>query len=310
MITRRRFLRIAATGAATAALSTYSGVDPVLSSARTKTWKGRALGADASITMANPHPERLIAVVRDELERLERIFSLYRSDSTLVTLNRHGRLSDPPPELLEALTLCGGIYDRTGGAFDPTVQSLWQLYGDWIKQGKVPRAAQISATMKRVGWQLVSTSPRSIRLRSGAQLTLNGIAQGYIADRVADLIRNEGLNNVLINTGEIVALGPRPDSRPWIVGLALPPANEIVHRKVELNDAALATSEPLGTTFDQMGAIGHIIDPRTGYPTSAWRQVSVSAKDAATADGLSTAFSVMDRGAINQAAQGAQVILM
>ena len=102
-------------------------------------------------------------------------------------------------------------------------------------------------------------------------LTLNGIGQGYVADRVAALLEAEGLTNILIDTGEFRALGGHPQGGAWPVKLAQ-------GGTVALRGRALATSAPLGTTFDQAGRIGHILDPRSGRPVAGvWQAVSVSA---------------------------------
>jgi thiamine biosynthesis lipoprotein len=114
-------------------------------------------------------------------------------------------------------------------------------------------------------------------------LTLNGIAQGYIADRVADMLGAEGLTDILIDTGEFRALGSRPDGTAWPVKLA-------AGGEVPLVARALATSAPLGTTFDEGASVGHILDPRSGTPAPArWREITVSSPSAALADALSTA---------------------
>ena len=125
-------------------------------------------------------------------------------------------------------------------------------------------------------------------------LTLNGIAQGYIADRVAALLEAEGLTDILIDTGEHRALGQMPGGGGWPVTLAQ-------GGSVALRDRALATSAPLGTVFDGAGRYGHILDPRTGEPAApVWRAVSITAPSAALADALSTAACLMpDRGAID-----------
>jgi thiamine biosynthesis lipoprotein len=126
----------------------------------------------------------------------------------------------------------------------------------------------------------------------GMALTLNGIAQGYITDRVALLLRGRGFDNVLVDMGEIVGLGQHADSGPWRVGVSAPDGR-IVHR-MTLSDRALATSSPMGTLFDDDGNVGHILDPRRGAPMEVRELVSVSADRAALADALSTAFCVMD----------------
>jgi len=151
--------------------------------------------------------------------------------------------------------------------------------------------------MDRTGWQHVRYSSTEVSFsRDGMGLTLNGIAQGYIADRVTQLFKDNGVTNVMVNTGEISAMGAAPDGDAWRVKLGSTDGNSVL-----LNNAAIATSAPLGTTFDAAGALGHILDPRTGMPGGIWSQVSVVSKSAAIADGLSTAFCLMEKAAVNAA---------
>jgi thiamine biosynthesis lipoprotein len=129
-------------------------------------------------------------------------------------------------------------------------------------------------------------------------LTLNGIAQGYVADRVVALLRGMGLDRVLVNTGEYAALGGDPRGGAWQVGLRA--GDALLPQAVALDGAGLATSSMVGTTFDSAGRAGHILDPRTGRPgPRLWRLVSVTAPRAALADALSTAFCLMDGAGID-----------
>ncbi len=285
MTTRRRFLTILA-GAA---------VLPTLASAAAS-WRGIALGADAKIILDHPDAEALIASAVAEISRLEGLFSL-RQDSQLTRLNAAGTLANPAPEMLELLSICSQINARTDGAFDPTIQSLWALYAENFAAGNTPSAAQIAAA--HTGWQHVRFSPAEVSFaKPDMALTLNGIAQGFIADKVAVLFRAQGVQNVLIDTGEIMALGTAPDGTPWPVTIA-----NTEGQIAPLSNAAIATSAPLGTTFDESGTTSHILDPRTGLPGGQWAQVSVVATTAAMADGLSTAFCLMDTAGMRDAGQ-------
>lgn len=292
MSTRRRFLTILA-GAAT--LPAF-GIQ-----AATASWKGIALGAEAQVILDHPEGERLITLALAEIRRLEGIFSLYRSDSQLARLNRDGALPEPAFEMIELLSICSSIVARTNGAFDPTVQTLWKLYAEEFTRGAQPTAAQIANAMIHTGWEHLRFSPELITFdQSGMALTLNGIAQGYIADKLSDIFRQNGIENVLVNTGEIAALGTAPNDAPWSISV-----NET---SIPLQDKAIATSAPLGTTFDASGITGHIVDPRTGKPGGEWRSVSVIASSAAEADGLSTAFCLMERDEIDGAKGNTKVI--
>ncbi len=287
MTTRRRFLTILA-GAAT--LPAF-GIQ-----AATASWKGIALGAEAQIILDHPEGERLITLALAEIRRLESIFSLYQSDSQLARLNRDGRLPEPAFEMIELLSICSSIVARTNGAFDPTVQVLWKLYAEEFTKGAQPTPAQIADAMTLTGWDHVRFSPELVTFdQSGMALTLNGIAQGYIADKVSDIFRQNGIENVLVNTGEISALGTAPNGAAWPIAL------RGTNQTVPLQDRAIATSAPLGTTFDDGGTTGHIIDPRTGMTGGKWSTVNVIATSAAEADGLSTAFCLMDASEIDRA---------
>ena len=275
-VTRRRLIMISA---ALAVLPAAARAAPGI----VRQWTGQALGARASIRLAHPGAEAIAARVMAEIDRLEDILSLYRPQSALSRLNRDGHLQAPPFELLECLSLAGAVHHASGGRFDATVQPLWALWAEAAVKGRRPDSAIIEETRLRTGWGGVALDAEAITLQPGMALTLNGIGQGYVADRVAALLEAEGLTDILIDTGELRALGGTPDGADWPVRLE-------TGGRLALRQRALATSAPLGTTFDQAGRDGHILDPRTGRPTAAaWRAVSISAPSAAIADALATA---------------------
>lgn len=282
MPTRRRFLTITA-AAACAGL-------PAATAPLTR-WQGIALGAPASIHLAHPDADRLIRIALAEIARLETVFSLHRPDSALARLNATGRLEAPPFELLECLSLCGAVHTASSGAFDPTVQPLWRLHAETHASGRAPTDAEVAATLPLIGWAGVQAEAGAITFaRPGMALTLNGVAQGVIADRVADLFEAEGLSDILVNTGEFRAIGGHPDGHHWPLRL-----DDTAATQVPLRDRALASSGPLGTTFDTEGRAGHILDPRTGRPTALRRRlVSVTAPRAGLADALSTAACLLE----------------
>ncbi|SIQ63407.1 thiamine biosynthesis lipoprotein [Paracoccus thiocyanatus] len=289
-LSRRRFLTItAAVALAPASLR----AQPV------RHWTGQALGARASIRIDHPEAVAITARCLAEIDRLEGILSLYRADSALSRLNRDGALAAPPFELLDCLAQAGAVHRASGGLFDPTVQPLWALWAEAAAAGRRPTADERRAALARTGWDRVRLDAARITLEPGMALTLNGIGQGYVADRVAAALEAEGLDDILIDTGELRALGARPDGTDWPVHLAQGGA-------VGLRGRALATSAPLGTSFDGAGRDGHILDPLSGAPVvSPWRAISVSAPSAALADALSTAGCLAaDRPALDRLLAG------
>jgi thiamine biosynthesis lipoprotein len=266
-------------------------------------WRGTALGARAELAVAHPEPataKRLVGVALDEVERLEVIFSLYRPESALVRLNTQRQIDHPPLELIELLTRAQGWSRRTGGAFDVTVQPLWALYSRHFSRegaspdGPTPRDVAEAAGL--VDYRELEVAPGRIRLsRPGMAITLNGIAQGYITDRVAELLRAEGLDRVLVCLGEMRAVGRPADGLPWRVGLDAPGRSGDLPETVELADAAVATSSVSGLRFDPDGRFHHLFDPRSGGCAQGYRAASVVAKRACDADALSTALAVAGR---------------
>lgn len=296
MTTRRRFLGIAAAAAGLALLPgglRAAGV-PV------RTWRGVALGADSLIQLAHPDPaeaDRLIVLCLEEVARLERVFSLYRADSALARLNRDGVLEAPPADLVRLLSDAVAVSRRTDGAFDPTVQPLWQLYaGHFARSGADPAGppdAAIRAARELVDHRRLSVEPDRVAFDGrGMAVTLNGIAQGYVTDRVSERLRAEGMTDVLVDLGEIRALGHHPSGRPWTVGLADPLTEGRNAGTLEIADRAVATSGCYGTPFDPAGRFTHLFDPATGRCAQGWLAVTVLAPDATIADALSTALSV------------------
>lgn len=293
---RRRVITIAA---AAAGLALVPGTGAAAGAAdRRLRWSGRALGAETTIVLHHRDQaaaERLIALCLDEIGRLEAEFSLYRADSALRRLNRDGVLPAPSHDMVRLLAESRRFGRLTGGAFDVTVQPLWALYArHFATPGADPAGpgrAAVEDALRRINYRAVAIGPEAVTLRCpGMALTLNGIAQGYITDRVADLLRRHGIDRVLIDLGEIRALGAADaDGRPWRVGVRDPFDASRVRETLEVRDEAVATSAGAGTPFDRAGRHHHLFDPRLGRSARRYASVTVTAPTATAADALSTA---------------------
>lgn len=263
------------------------------------TWRGNALGAKAEMTLVHPDEATAKKVIRlavDEIERLENIFSLYRENSEITRLNRDGQLDAPSPDLVTLLSTARQVSELTGGAFDITVQPLWRLYADHFSQPDAdpngPSATAIEEAGRLVDYASIDFEASQIRItRPGVAITLNGIAQGYITDRVADLLRAHGIEQTLIDLGEIRALGYHPNGRPWRVAID----SQVTRQSIDLVDRAIATSSPAGTVFDDTGRFHHLFDPATGKPSADALSPSVIARSAVVADAVSTAGAIMSK---------------
>jgi thiamine biosynthesis lipoprotein len=307
-LTRRRMIAIAATAAGAAFLTgsrMAQACDPVR-------WHGSALGAQVSIEIYHPDrakAERLVDCCVLDVRRLEQQFSLYQVDSAISTLNRTGILVSPDADMVALLKASLWFAGITGGAFDPTVQPLWQLYADHFasepRDREGPSPQKLAEALGKVGHRgLLVNEDRVALVKHGAAITLNGIAQGYATDRVVERLRKAGLSMTLVNMGEIRAIGARPEGAPWRVGLADPERPGVFTETVDLVDRAVATSAGAGFRFDTSGRFTHLFDPATGRSPSRYSTVSVMAPTATEADALSTAFSLMPLSGIQHIVTG------
>ncbi len=280
---RRRVLRLSALALAGGALALWPRRPPPV------TWQGQAMGGPASLTLHGVEEgaaQALVGHVVRLISALEGLFSLHRPDSLLSRLNREGELGDPPAAFTDLLRQALALSAVTAGAFDPTVQPLWQFYRD----GTV----DFGAVRQAIGWQRVEVRRDRVRLPPGMALTLNGIAQGYITDRVTDLLLAHGIGHMLVDMGEPRGIGRRDDGQEWQLGVADPVDAARIATRIPVSGRAVATSAPRGSLIDAAGRYGHILDPATGLPADRWRQVSVAASTATLADALSTAIAASD----------------
>lgn len=305
-LTRRRFIAITAAIAGCSLTRSGARASAVLEAV---TWRGQALGAQASLLIHHNDRAAAEALVRNvvtEVERLEQIFSLYRPDSALSQLNRVGALAAPPSDLVALLDASREVWGLSEGAFDPTVQPLWTLLAEHFSRPGAdqagPPAARLREALALVGFDKLAFNQDRIAFGTpGMALTLNGIAQGYITDRVVDVLRRGGIEKSMVDMGEIHALGTRPDGAPWRVGIE--GAETGMAATLEIEDRAVATSSADGFRFGSEGRFSHLIDPHSGGSPRLYRSVSVIAPDATSADAFSTAFSLLQPLAIRTIAE-------
>ncbi len=288
---RRRFLSVtAAAGLGLAAWLAEKRARPV-------TWTGSAMGAPARITLYHPEvrvAERLIAESVAEIHRVEALFSLFRRDSLLVRLNREGRVTGAPGPFVELVGRARQYSVLSDGAFDVTIQPLWILYARHFARADAdprgPSDLEVAEAKARVGWHGLTVAGDTVAFaRPDMGASFNGIAQGWVTDRVADLLRARGIADMLLDLGEMRALGSHPDGRPWRVGIADPRAPDRLFQRLDLRDQAVATSGGYGTRFEPTGRFHHIFDPATGRPASRWAGITVTAPTATAADALTKA---------------------
>lgn len=293
-LTRRQFLvAIGATGASAALARVFVDGSVGRPAGRIEARRtGTAMGSEVSIVVGH-ESERVAEAALDaafaELEQVEAIMSLYREESQIRRLNRDGWLAEPHPYLVEVLEVAGRTSRASGGAFDVTVQPLWEAHAEARRTGAGSPDGPIAAAGRRVDWRKLSVSADRIELAGpDMAITLNGIAQGYAADRVVAVLRSRGIRHALVDAGEFGAIGNRTDGDPWRIGVQHPRRTEDLLARIALDGRFVATSGDYAA-----GAPEHIYDPRRGAVSRRFQSVTIVARRGVEADALSTAVFVL-----------------
>jgi len=202
-------------------------------------------------------------------------------------LNSEGNLKKPGKELTQVLHLAREAYTETGGAFDVTVLPVLLHFE---KQRRPLTSEEQERYRALIGFDNVEFDARGVALKKkGVQLTLDGIAKGYIIDRGAEFLRNKGCVSILVNVGGDIYCGKNGNG--WDVGI-YNPLQDTISRKLKLETAAVCTSGNYVNYYSEDKKLHHIIDPRTLSSPSDVVSVTAIAGTTARADTLSTALFV------------------
>jgi FAD:protein FMN transferase len=277
------------------------------------TWSRPAMGT--LVTLTAIHRSRELSEdaagrAFQEMDRLVALLSRYESSSALSVLNREGVLRSPPPELRAVVSGALRFHAVSKGAFDPTVRPLVDLFRARMGTVGEPPAVRAPAgeadilthpdhellhALDLVDARKVKLRRHAIRFnRQGMGMTLDGIAKGYVVDRMAEILTRRGLEDFLIDAGgDIRSAGRREDGRPWQVAVQDPAKEGVFPDLIGLTDGAVATSGSYEICFDRDRTRHHIVSGRTGASPQQSRSVSVVAPTTLAADALATAVFVM-----------------
>lgn len=238
----------------------------------------------------------------DLIDELEDQLTVYRDHSELSQLNRRAFAEDVPVEsrLFDLLSFASGLTRETNGAFDIATGALIKAWGFYRRSGRVPTVAERAAAMNQTGMRhvVLNAASQTVRFRrEGLEINLGGIGKGYALDRVAEFMVNDwDIRSGLLHGGmsSVRALGPPPGQSGWPVSLRHPWEDTRSIGVVRLRNQGLGTSAATYQHFEYNGRkLGHLLDPRKGWPAEGMQMASAIAPTAAEADALSTAFFVM-----------------
>jgi FAD:protein FMN transferase len=220
----------------------------------------------------------------DEARRIDRLLSNYRPDSELSIVNRDAARApiEISSELFQLLETCLAVSRESQGAFDITVGPLMKTWGFFKDSGHLPRPEAVQHAMSHVGYQhvILDSAKRTVYFDTpGVELDPGGVGKGYAVDRMAGVLRQDGVRSALISAGgsSIFGLGAPSDSpQGWLIHIADPKNDEKTIADIRLKNMSLSTSGSYEKFFWADGKVySHIMDPRTGYPAQGTLSVSV-----------------------------------
>ena len=238
----------------------------------------------------------IIDAVFNEAERLERVLSGYKYDSQVSYLNRKGSISGEIEELTEVINQSRRFSLLSDGAFDITVKPVLDLfYNCHMHERRRPTGDELESAMKLVGYHGIRIRDQEIVLeKPGMGVTLDGIAKGYIIDRVIGILLQFGISRAFVNAGgDIRVIGERALNESWKVALQDPRDEGDYIAIVHLNNKAIATSGDYTQYFFYDRKAHHIVDPRTGLSAAGLMSATVVTDRAMDADALATSVMVL-----------------
>lgn len=248
-------------------------------------------------------PNNLADQVDDRLRELDTTFTTYQKTSELMKFNQ-SVVNEPQTislDMVEVIKIAHEVFLLTGGAFDPTVGPLVNLwgFGPELTNDKIPAAEDIATYLSSLGLDhlLLDEKTKTAVRQSEIQLDLSAVAKGYAVDIVSDVLISQGFEHYLVEVGgELRAKGHKANGQPWRVAIEKPSLEQSgIQQVIELGDNAVATSGDYRNYFEKEGKrYSHTIDPRSGFPiTHNLASVTVVDNTAARADALATGMMVL-----------------
>jgi thiamine biosynthesis lipoprotein len=236
-----------------------------------------------------------------EIARLERMMTTWREDSEISRINANAGVEPVhvSAEVIEVLEMANRVSRLSGGVFDVTFEALhgaWKFDDDLEK--RVPDRAELAKRLPFIDYKQIKIDEHKKTVflaKKGMKMNLGGIAKGYAVDRAAAVLKRAGFPDAIVQAGgDLLCMGSK-DGQPWTAGIRDPrAARGEVFAMIRLIDHAFSTAGDYERFFILDGKrYHHILDPRTGFPATASRSVTIYAKTALLADGLDDAVFIL-----------------
>ena len=252
-------------------------------------------------TADEPGAKAAFDEVFDEFTRLEKLLSTWIAGSDVSRINHAAGIEavQTGAEVREVLTTARQISEWTGGKFDVTfgaLSGLWKF--DHDQDNSIPDRQAVLARLPLVDYRAIQINDAAGTVflsRKGMSIHLGGIGKGYAVDRAISILRLRGLRDFMVQSGGDIYVSGMKDGRPWRLGIQDPRgAENRSFAEFDLSDGTFSTSGDYERSFLKDGRrYHHILDPATGEPARGTRSVTIVARGAVLADGLSTGVFVL-----------------
>lgn len=270
---------------------------------------GATMGTGYSIKIAGTIKEARLKEISDQIEatlqEVNRQMSTWDPESEISTFNHFRSLEAFPCSDAFSTVVRNALElsRATGGAFDPTLQPLLNLwgFGSEAEESSVPSDEAVAVAKQMTGWEKVTVEASSNlrKTEPDISLALGALAKGYGVDAVGQVLNEAGLENWFVEIGgEVLAKGVNGEQVPWRIGIQFPTTNPMdmtLQGIVHVTNGAIATSGDYRNYIKENDTVySHILDPRTGRAVkSSTASVTVKAPTCIEADGIATALFVM-----------------
>ena len=250
---------------------------------------------DTIMTVKMSGSKKNLKWAESEIERLDKIFNVYDSESEIYRHNQSGS-GKISKEMAEVLELSQKFSKDTYGCFDITLKNLKDLWTIKSANPKVPENEAVLQALEKTGMDNLEIEGEEVRLNNGIKLDLGGIAKGYATDVIVKGLKEKKVKKFILDLGGNIY--GYSENKPLNIGIQNPYGQRgDVILTLEITDSAVVSSGGYERNFESDGKVyHHILDPKTGYPAETGiTQVTVVGKNSALCDAYSTAIFVMGR---------------
>lgn len=271
---------------------------------------------DTVITLTGYCDEALLSEAIGLCAEYEKLLSRTVEGSDIWNINHSkGQPVTVSASTAEVLELALDICEKSGGVLDITIAPAVDLWDFKSGEAALPKDEDIAAAMERVDYTQVVLDGNTVTVPDGMAIDLGAVAKGYIADRVAEFLADNGVESAALNFGgNVIAMGSKPNGSGWNIGIQDP--NEATGDSIavlEVYDCSVVTSGVYQRGFDLGGVrYHHILDTATGWPVqNGVDSVTIISDGSAMGDALSTACFAMGRDGLTFAeSMGAEAVMV